>query len=226
MNLAALIRRVRIAADDIKAPYLWRTEDIIDWLNDGQTEAAIRGRLLRATPQTHSDMCEVQFGVGVSDAELDQSLVEISHQYWKPSGEGIASPLLLVSREWLDGKCQDWRTLAQEDRPTYLVRDANLLRLVPAPSIAGSVMLEGYRVPIAEMENDEDEPEIAAAHHIHLVNWALHKGYSIPDADTFDPGRADRVEAEFTRYFGARPDSDLRNDTRLDEPQHVVAYWP
>ena len=47
MTLADLIRRFRVLADDKVQPYLWADEDVIDWLNDAQAQAAVRGRLLR-----------------------------------------------------------------------------------------------------------------------------------------------------------------------------------
>lgn len=58
-------------------------------------------------------------------------------------------------------------------------------------------------------------------HHPHLVEWALHKAFSVPDAEFFDPNRAQIAEAKFIDYFGERPDSDLRRITREDVPQHM-----
>ena len=73
-------------------------------------------------------------------------------------------------------------------------------------------------------KGEDDEPRIPLAHHIHLVQWALHVGYSLPDAETFNPGKSQAAEAEFARYFGARPDADLRADTRNDETHRIVAW--
>ena len=39
-----------------------------------------------------------------------------------------------------------------------------------------------------------------------------------------NPGKSAAAEAEFTRYFGARPDADLRADTRNDETHRIVAW--
>lgn len=223
MTLADLIRRVRVAADDLRVPYLWRTENITDWLNDGEAEAAIRARLLRATPSTASSLCEVAFSANVAEREMDPALFEISHQTWRPLNGARSSPLCLVSREWIDGHRPDWRDLDPDD-PQFLVRDANLLRLVPAPGVGGALLLEGYRLPLRQMVNDDDTPEIGGVHHIHLVQWALYKGYSIPDTETYDPNRAARAESEFSRYFGPRPDADLRHAGRADEPHHNIAW--
>ena len=63
------------------------------------------------------------------------------------------------------------------------------------------------------------------ASHQHLVYWALHRAFSQPDSDGFDPQRAATAEATFTGYFGARPDADLRRATRHDVPQVNVGYF-
>ena len=77
----------------------------------------------------------------------------------------------------------------------------------------------------AVVDADTAAPEISELHHEHLVNWALHKAFSIPDAEGFDPQRAQDAERDFTEYFGIRPDSDLRRITREDVPHTVEAFW-
>ena len=97
------------------------------------------------------------------------------------------------------------------------------------PDRAGILRLEGYRTPLADMtltDKDTVQPEIHPEHHRHLVQWALHRGFSIPDMESFDPSRAALAEDAFTAYFGQRPDSDLRRITREDVPHHVEAFWP
>ena len=91
--------------------------------------------------------------------------------------------------------------------------------------MAGTLHIEGYRVPLKALENDTDKPEIHEAHHRHLVHWALHRAFSKPDSETIDPQRAATAEAAFTRYFGPGPDADLRRSTRHDEVQTNKAFW-
>ena len=64
------------------------------------------------------------------------------------------------------------------------------------------------------------------AHHEHLIDWALHKAFSVVDSETFDSQRAELAEAAFTRYFGPLPDSDLRRTTRMDVPHHNASVFP
>lgn len=220
MRREALRRRVRLLAQDTTLPYLWQDEDIDDWLNEAQQEATIRARLLRATPASHPAMCEYPLAASETAITVPDQLYEISHQEWTAGGE--RRPLKLVSREWMDTTLPGWRAMPAAE-PDYLVQDRQALEVVPPPIAAGSVLIEGYRLP-EPMELDDDEPRIPLAHHIHLVQWALHVGYSLPDAETFNPGKSQAAEAEFARYFGARPDADLRADTRNDETHRIVAW--
>ena len=220
MHREALRRRVRLLAQDTATPYLWQDEDIDDWLNEAQQEAAIRARLLRATPQSHPALCEFSLTAGESAVTVPDALYEISHQEWAAGSE--RRPLKLVSREWMDTTLPGWRAMPAAD-PDYLVQDRQQLEVVPPPIADGSVRIEGYRLP-EPMQANNDEPRIPLAHHIHLVQWALHVGYSLPDTETLNPDKSQAAEAEFTRYFGARPDADLRADTRNDETHRIVSW--
>lgn len=220
MHREALRRRVRLLAQDTTLPYLWQDEDIDDWLNEAQQEAAIRARLLRATPASHPALCEYTLAAGETAITVPDQLYEISHQEWAAGSE--RRPLKLVSREWMDTTMPGWRAMPAAD-PDYLVQDRQQLEVVPPPIADGSVLIEGYRLP-EPMGADDEEPGIPLAHHIHLVQWALHVGYLMPDADMFNAGKSQAAEAEFTRYFGARPDADLRADTRNDETHRIVSW--
>ena len=220
MRREALRRRVRLLAQDTTRPYLWQDEDIDDWLNEAQQEATIRARLLRATPASHPALCEFSLTAGETAIALPEQLYEISYQEWVIGAE--RRPLKLVSREWMDTTLPGWRAMPAAE-PDYLVQDRQALEVVPPPIAAGAVLIEGYRLP-EPMVADDEEPGIPLAHHIHLVQWALHVGYSLPDAETFNPGKSQAAEAEFARYFGARPDADLRADTRNDETHRIVAW--
>lgn len=220
MHREALRRRVRLLAQDTTLPYLWQDEDIDDWLNEAQQEAAIRARLLRATPASHPALCEFSLTAGETAIALPEQLYEISYQEWVIGAE--RRPLKLVSREWMDTTLPGWRAMPAGE-PDYLVQDRQALEVVPPPIAAGAVLIEGYRLP-EPMGGDDEEPDIPLAHHIYLVQWALHVGYSMPDAEMFNAGKSAAAEAEFTRYFGARPDADLRADTRNDETHRIVSW--
>lgn len=152
---------------------------------------------------------------------------------------GRSCSFRLVSREWLDAKYPNWREADDwhhmDAGQRYLVQNDTSVRIVPTPAEDGVLTLEGYRLPMATMALPDpsnpgapvhDMPEIHEAHHEHLLLWALHKAFSVPDSEAFDPQRAGKAEAAFTAYFGRMPDSDMRRTTREDVVHHNEAILP
>lgn len=224
MQLVALIARYRSDSGDTATPPFCTDAQVRDFLNEAQDEAAIRRRMLRATAESAPDLCLIEAAAGTAIYALNPLVFELSYQAWRDAGATFRTDLYLATREWMDSHTPGWRDM-EPDTPRYLVKDGHSLQLVPAPIIDGQILLEGYHTSDTQMAADEDQPGIPAIHHLRLVAWALYCAFSIPDADNFDPARASRAEAEFTRYFGARPDADLRSDTREDQDQHIVAHW-
>lgn len=223
MNLEQLIQQFRVdAGDTVTNPPLWKDEWIAGWLTEAVAEAAIRGRLLleAANPL----VCQIPVQPDVAVYPLHPALFEIVHLRFKPTGATRSEPVTLKTREELDRIRRGWRDCA--DRLEFAIQDDTRVQLVGVPQVAGTLHLEGYRVPLKALFNDNDKPEIGAAHHHQLVHWALHRAFSMPDADTFDAGRAAAGETAFTAYFGPRPDSDLRRSTRADEVQTNKVFWP
>lgn len=223
MELQQLIERFRIDADDREKGYLWKDEWVTDWLNDAQDEAAIRGRLL--LDDYTQAVTQIAVAAGMASYPLHAKLYEIAHIAFKSNVGTQASPLELVTREKLDRDYPGWRDLPN-GAPRWAIQTDTRIRLVPTPDVDGTLQLEAYRLPMQAMKKDDDAPEIHEAHHIHLVQWALHRAFSVPNAELVDPNRAALALQAFERYFGLRPDADLRRSTRHDEAQHVVAFFP
>lgn len=222
MTLAELIARFRTDANDKAEPYFWSDSEVTAWLNDAVSEAAVRGRLIHESAD--ADMCSISVVEGTTSYPLHSLMYELDGVWFQKAGESEQRKIRLVSTEYLDASLRDWKRAS--GTPEYAVQTDNAIRLVPSPDAVGTLTLEGYRLPAAPMIDDEDTPEINGAHHVHLIQWALHRGFSVPDTEAFDPRRADIAEAEFTRYFGLRPDADMRRTTRHDVPHHVEAFWP
>ena len=220
MTLGDLIRRFRVLSLDNVTPPFWADEDVIDWLNEAQNEACIRARLIRE--DENPAVCQIALTPGQHTYPLHASVYELINLRIKGSGAESSRSMAIKSREWLDANVRDWRDM---DRPSqWLIQDDTTLRVVGAIQAGDVLHLECYRLPLKQLANDMDKPEIHAAHHVHLIQWALHKAFSVPDADAFDPTRAKMAEDAFTRYFGIAPDSDMRRATRHDLHQ-VNALW-
>ncbi|HEY6612763.1 MAG TPA: hypothetical protein VIZ86_16740 [Pseudomonas sp.] len=212
MTWDELEQEFRIASFDAVEDYLWSSASVLRWLKEAEAEACIRGRLLHE----HADsmICELGVGIGESHHLLHPSLYEIDHIAFRLDGDTRRYPIRLVSQEWLDGNVRDWRDMT--GRPEYAIQGDTAIRLIPSPDATGLVLLEGYRLP----SGTGVRPEINAAHHRHLIHWALHRAYSVPDDERLDLSRAQAAERAFSGYFGERPDSDLRRMTREDVEHH------
>ncbi len=222
MNLEELTRRFRTLADDKVLPHLFDSEDIADWLTDAEAQAAVRGRLL--LEEANPAVCQVAVLPGVPSYKLHAKLYELVAVRFQSNGATRATPLKLVSREWLDENVRDWREEGQAS--SYAVQSETGLRIAPVPSEAGVLLIEGYRLPLKALVNDNVKPEIHEASHEQLIHWALHRAFSVVDSETLDLGRAQRSEDAFTRHFGLPVDADMRRSTRTDEVQHNVVYVP
>ena len=222
MQLNDLISRFRTLANDKVEPYFIDDASVIGWLNDAVNEACIRGRLLHESQD--ADVCGITVLTNQSHYTLHESLYELTSVVFNPFGERSVD-LKLCSEEYLDRYyCDNWRTMS--DMPKFAIQSDTGIRLVPSPVAAGNIRVEGYRVPLLPMQDDADVPEINQIHHVHLIQWILHKAFSVPDSEFFDPNRAAIAEQAFTDYFGVRPDSDLRRITREDTPHHVQPFMP
>ena len=221
MNLEQLTAQFRVDADDLTEPHFWDAEWIATWLTEAQAEAAIRKRLLYEA--SNPAVCQIAVLADTATHDLHKSLFELVHLRFQATGATTSSVVTIKAREELDRIRPGWRD--ETGTPRHAVQDDTRITLVPRPELAGTLHIEGYRVPLKALENDTDKPEIHEAHHRHLVHWALHRAFSKPDSETIDPTRAATAEAAFTRYFGPSPDADLRRSTRHDEVQTNKAFW-
>lgn len=219
MTRNELVREFRIATQDLVAPYLWDTADVVRWLEEAEREACVRGRLLHEA--SDPDVCEIRAVPGEVVYPLNPALYELTHLAYLDTGETRRRPLKLVSTEYLDAAVSGWRD--RTGRVEYAVQGDTSLRLVPRPTEPGVVLLEGYRLPRQSLGSACFE--IHEAHHRNLLDWALFRAFSVPDAETLDLERSAAAEKAFTDYFGDRPGSDLRRQTREDVPQCNVGYY-
>ena len=221
MTLEDLIRRFRTLAGDTKASQFWKDADITDWLNDAQVQACVRGRLL--LEDANPAMCVINIEADRHTYPLHRKLYELVRLGYKAAGDTCSTPIKVKSREWLDENQPQWRDIHRATR--YAIQGETSIRLVSTPLTAGVLTIEAYRLPVKVMSAPDHEPEIHEASHEHLIQWALHKAFSVPDSQAFDPQRSGLAERAFTAYFGLLPDSDMRRITREDTP-HTVKVHP
>lgn len=219
MKLSAMIRRFRLVSGDKAKPFRWADTDIAELLNDAERRACISGRLIRE--DDNELVCVIDLDPGERSYPLHPKIYEIISLFVKDAS-GESRPVFIKSREWLDANHPGWRE--STDPAWAVIQNDKSIRIVGAIYAGDKLHTECYRIPLREMRDGDDCPEIHEAHHEHLIDWALHKAFQEPDADWFDANRSAIHESAFTRYFGPLPDSDMRRSTREDDTQHNEAF--
>lgn len=198
MTLAELIATYRLLTDDIPATAAGSDEEITDWLNEAERQAAFRARfLIDALVSVAITVGRAEYVVGSNGIWIRRAKLAAS-----------AVPLAPVDYRDLDRSRHGWQS--QTGTPTHHVRGLESLgqplafRPYPVPTATGTVTLVIVREPLEPMAADGDEPEIEARWHEDLVHWAMYRGFSRPDADFYDADKALGYYARFEAIFGTR----------------------
>lgn len=210
MNLGALISQCRFEAGDLARPYFLSDEQGARYANEAQNEAARRAGLL---VDSTSDFCQVE----TSDAVvmLDRRIIDVMRIR---SGREL---LPLVTCAEMDCRAEQWESDAGEPQAVVTDYQTSAIRLWPAPNGAVQLSMTVKRLPLSEMAQEDDEPEIRPEYHDALVQWMLHRFYAIQDADTFDPNKSAIALANFEREFGRR--ASARNEHWQREQQSILS---
>lgn len=220
-TLAQLEQITRERLDDLGTTRpRWSSESIRRALNEAEREACVRAKLLR--DETTDALTQIAVVAGTALYPLARSILEVDGLYdevtGEPLGETDEASLYRVARNWRAHESVNPRDFVVRVRPNEQLE----LLLYPKPSVATTLRLQAYRLPRYEMEADDDEPEIAPRHHDGLVEWAVHRCFSVRDPDTYDPVKAGDHLAVFTAQFGERPTADTQRRLRERRRNLVV----
>jgi len=214
MDLTELIAQFRTFTKDKSEPYLWEDEDITLWFNEAEREAALRARLLF---DKTSDFCEISVVSGTSVYALSKFIHEIEYAYLVDSNDKNWV-MRSTDRMALDDNDIYWRE--NTDVPDKFIQDDTQIELNAIIAASYTLTMEVYRAPLINIEDSRyDEPEIALAHHEHLVKWVMHRAYLINDSDAYAAKLSKQYLKEFEDYFGLRPKAGLRKKEQIDRPQ-------
>lgn len=197
MNKATLIARYRSLTDDISPKVSGTDEQITEWLNEGQRQAAFRKRLLI------DGTVRVSVRAAVASYALDRTGIWIRRA--KLALQAV--PLAPVDYRDLDRSRHGWET--QTGTPERYVRGLEeigqplVFRPYPIPVLNDTATLVVVREPLDDLAGADDEPEIDLRWHEDLVHWALFRGFSRPDADFLDADKALKYYERFEAVFGA-----------------------
>ena len=182
MNLSDLRLLVRRRTRDTGSPPLWSDDEIDGNLNEAERETCVRALLIE---DNSSSITQIDTATDEKRYAIDPRIIDVI-AIEAASAPGVA----IFGWSLTEG---------------YLVLD----RL---PAKADTLTLRCYRLPLSDMVDDSDSPEIRSMYHERMADWAISLCYMAPDAECFDQQASDRYAARFTQSFGDRHNANsVRN---------------
>lgn len=217
MNLQALISTFRQLAGDRAFPPLFSDEQVTEWLNEAEREAAERAKLLHE--RTRTDIVRVPLVVGQREYDLNPVFIDTD------------GDTMYVQRTTDSQRTRAVMRQTQADIEWVIANRANLtgwpdgffiysdgqgatarrLVLDRKPAEAGGYFwLSGYRYPLSPMTASDDEPEIHQRHHMHLIDWVLFRAFNTRDLEGSSEARSAKHLGMFTDHFGGKSDANVQ----------------
>jgi len=219
MTLAELDALTRRELDDevgADAARLVSASQMSFYINDAVNEACIRSRLL--IDSTTTGICTVPVVAGTVLYAVDPRVIAIM----RGKLTGTTSPLKRVSYLLLDEQYEGWEDKTGTPEAFVTGMQSRYIKLFPAPTAAATLNLTVARLPLADLVNDDDVPEIQASLHQSLIQWVKYRFYGNHDAETYDQVRANHCLTVFTAKFGPRT-AQLFD---LFDAMHIPQYTP
>ncbi len=219
MELQELESGFRVITGDHGEPQLWASADVRRWFNEAEREAAERGRLLQ--DKTTASVTRIALLPDVREYLLHPKIFDVQG-VGLTNDMGKYADLCLSTEGALDNYARRHPNYRGWGREYYIYGEpkgngAAGMRIVldRAPQLEdGFLTLNVYRYPLRDMEDSDDEPEIAQRHHDGLIDWVLYRAYSERDIEADAPQRAANHLATFTTRFGQRTDADTMRAQR------------
>lgn len=184
MNLLAARTELRYRLGDKSVPPFWRNEWLDAAYNEAEREACERARLIE---DKSSNLTSIDLSTTEKRYEIDPRILDV----------------LCCELESNPGVEIGGWTLTESE-----------LVFADYPKSADVLLMTVIRLPLNDMADDEDEPEIRSHHHVRLLDWVLYRAYMVQDADTFNPVKAQEYQSLFEQSFGRRQDANVQRKHR------------
>lgn len=218
MNRLELRLAVREDLQDEKTPYLWSDASINRWINEAQSEACRRSRLL---VDSTSPMCTLVFNAGEALLKLNPSILFVKRAIVASDSRQLGKAMV---RD-LDSERPGWED--ETGSPSAWVPDfqAGQIRLDRIPEEETTVRLTVIRAP-KPLADDDAEPEIPERYHENMLHWVRFRAYSKQDADTMSDEAANKALALFEMEFGKRSSAieETWNSANYDFSEYQGAF--
>lgn len=210
-DASTLLAEYRRRADDDAAPPHVSDAQVFAMLSEAEREACMRDHAIFDTET--AEIVSYAVAADAASVTLDPRVLRIDHATFTPTTSTRACTITLTGIDAIRER-QNGNTYTAS-YPSLAAHSARTtLTLFPAPTAAGTLALDVYRLPLYDIEGEADEPEIGTELHDGLVDWVLYRVYSTKDSELEDPARAQTALRDFTDRFGERRSADAQRRHR------------
>lgn len=227
-TLNDIIRRSRSRLDDLKKPYLWTDQELLDYINDAMRDACIRANLVVqddiSLPFKQNADLTWKSKYNLASGILDVQSVRLQSQ--------LEYTLIRTSirrqEQWYGGRTNQAGTpwaYALDKTQSGTGVDAGIMvrsiTFISAPTAADTALLDVSRLPVL-LENGDDVPEMDEIWIPDLIPGVTELAYLKRDADTFDPKKSARDGALFEAKFGPRLPAVVIRERQTEVPYEMI----
>ena len=213
MSPEELLTLFREEMDDEVEPYLWSDTFFYGALDDAQKMFCrwTEGIADASTPVVTT----LEVEEGTTWLDLDPTLLRI-----RTATKSDGCDLEIVNHEDLLKRGWRFNGVPGAIRALVIGLEANRARVYPDASLADTISLSVFRLPLDAIEDRNDELEIDEQHHRHLLLWGKSLAYGVQDAETYDKTKKAEFRVEFRSYC----DQAKAEQGRAKHKTRIVAY--
>lgn len=184
----------RLEMSDQVEPFFWSDTEVYQYIDDAQKMFC---RLTDGiSDASTAAVVSIEVSAGATWLDLHPAILKIRGARRGSDG----AELTLLNYEEL---AERGLRLDARSGPLRLVitgMEEDRLRLVEAAAVDDSIQLLVFRLPLEDITDDEQDLEIGAQHHMHLLYWVKRCALLKQDAETFDKLKAAEMEDIFRVY--------------------------
>jgi hypothetical protein len=210
MNTTELLAVFRQEVFDLELPYLWSDSLVYTYIDDAQKQFC---RLTYGIEDSRTFKLNIKSD-GTEWYAIDPMILKLRNAVDSSTGRDV--PLIAVEKMGDRGLRFDGSVGPLQALITGL--DKGFVRALPKPNVASTVELRTFRLPNDVVAGDDFE--IDPQHVLPLLDWVKKKAYSVQDAETSDPRKAERHEKAFEAYCA---DAKVEQ-SRARRPVSTVTY--
>lgn len=208
MDLSEVLTMLRVDLDDTVEEYLWSTEELTGYIDQGYKEFARVTRIL--TDQSTAAVAEATVTANDSWVTLDPRVLEVRRAYL------VTADVELAKANFNQAPMKETFS-----KPSYYISDQvkDKVRLIPGPTANDTLRMNVVRLPLQDLA-DDPVLEFDDRRYWQIINsFAAALAWRNPDVDTFDVNRAQEAE---NRFYAKAEEVRVEVENRTRTPGTVT----